>query len=88
MFVCFWPHHCAVACGILVSPPGIEPGPSAVRAQSPNHWTAREFPMDGFILDFSREELDKWGDFTVGIVFVNREHLKSAEHQTFISMSS
>ena len=32
------------ACGILVSQPGIEPGPLAVKAQSPNHWTAREFP--------------------------------------------
>ena len=26
------------------SQPGIEPGPSAVKAQSPNHWAAREFP--------------------------------------------
>ena len=34
-----------LACGILVSRPGIEPGPPAVRAQSPNHWTAREFPI-------------------------------------------
>ena len=32
------------ACGILVPPREIEPRPSAVRAQSPNHWTAREFP--------------------------------------------
>ena len=31
-------------CGILVPRSGIEPGPSAVKAQSPNHWTAREFP--------------------------------------------
>ena len=37
----FWPH--LVACGILVPPPGIEPAPSAVKAWSPNHWTAREF---------------------------------------------
>ena len=33
------------ACGILVPRPGIEPGPSAVKAPSPNHWTAREFPI-------------------------------------------
>ena len=32
------------ACGIIVPRPGIEPGPSAVRAQSPNPWTTREFP--------------------------------------------
>ena len=30
-----------MACGILVSKPGIEPRPPA---QSPNHWTARKFP--------------------------------------------
>ena len=32
------------AYGMLVPQPGIEPRPSAVRAQSPNHRTAREFP--------------------------------------------
>ena len=32
------------ACGILVPWPGIEPGPSAVKVLSPNHWTIREFP--------------------------------------------
>ena len=34
----------ATACGILVPRPGIEPQPPAVEAQSPNQWTAREFP--------------------------------------------
>ena len=34
----------SVAYGILVPWPGIEPGPLAVTRQSPNHWTAREFP--------------------------------------------
>ena len=29
-------------CGILVPQPRIKPGPMAVRAQSPNHWIARE----------------------------------------------
>ena len=34
-----------VASGILVPErPGIKPGPGAVEALSPNHWTAREFP--------------------------------------------
>ena len=32
------------ACRILVPWPGIEPGPRAVRAWSPNHWTVREVP--------------------------------------------
>ena len=40
-FLILW--LCHVACGILVPWPGIEPRPSAVKAQSPNHWTTREF---------------------------------------------
>ena len=39
-FFFFWLHH--AACGILIPQPGVEPGPSAVRARSPNHWIARE----------------------------------------------
>ena len=35
---------CCVGCGILVPRPGFEPGPLAVKAQSPNHWTSREVP--------------------------------------------
>ena len=41
VFIHFWPH--AVACGILVPQPETEPLPWAVKAQSPNHWTTREF---------------------------------------------
>lgn len=33
----FFPLHC-LACGILVPQAWIEPRPSAVRAQSPDHW--------------------------------------------------
>ena len=33
------------ACRILVPQPDIEPVPPAVDAQSPNHWTAKEFPV-------------------------------------------
>ena len=43
IYLFIWP-RCA-ACGILVPWPGIEPSPSAVKAPSPNHWTAREFPQ-------------------------------------------
>ena len=42
VFFFFWPHHMAFR--ILVPWPGIEPQPSAVKAPSPNHWTAREVP--------------------------------------------
>ena len=35
-----------LACGILVSLPRLNPGPFSVKAQSPNHWTTREFPSN------------------------------------------
>ena len=41
-FFFFWLRR--AACRILVPQPGIEPIPFAVEAQSPNLWTAREFP--------------------------------------------
>ena len=34
--------------GILVPRPGLEPTPSAVKLPTPNHWTAREFPLQNF----------------------------------------
>ena len=40
----FSPWPCHTACRILVPQLGIEPGPSAVKVQSPNHWTARKIP--------------------------------------------
>ena len=33
---------CLLACGILVPRPEIQPQPSAVKVQSPNHWTPEE----------------------------------------------
>ena len=35
-----------MACGILVPRPGIEPVPPAVEAQSLNHLTSREAPIE------------------------------------------
>ena len=46
---------CCVACGVIVPLPGTEPVPSAVKAQSPNHWTTWEFL--GYILNH------KWYSF-------------------------
>ena len=40
---------CFVAYEILVPQPGMKAGPSAVRAQSPNHWTARELPYFSYL---------------------------------------
>ena len=60
-FLFFLP--CCVTCGILVPWPGIEPGPSAVRVQNLNHWTAREFSRC-FSLDIGMG----WGDRLRGIV--------------------
>ena len=42
---CFLIGSCCEACRILVSQPGIKPGPSAVRPQRANHWTTGEFPV-------------------------------------------
>lgn len=42
----FWLHH--VVCRILIPRWGIEPGPSAVKGLSPNHWTVRKF-LDTFL---------------------------------------
>ena len=43
LFNFFWPS--CIAGGILVPGPGIEPMPSAAKAWSPTHWTAREVPL-------------------------------------------
>ena len=40
-FFFLWPHY--TVCGILVPGLGIEPRASVLKAQSPNHWTTREF---------------------------------------------
>ena len=46
LFFFFLAAQCA--CGILVPQPGIEPRPSAMKAQSPNHWTTGDFPSLSF----------------------------------------
>lgn len=40
IYICF---SCTAPCVILVPQPAIEPQPSAVKAQSHNNWTTREF---------------------------------------------
>ena len=47
--------------GFLVPRPGIEPGPLAVRVQSPNHWTAREFLHFFFALPYFLAPQDALG---------------------------
>ena len=41
-FFTFWLH--LEACGILVTPPGIEPALHALDVHNLNYWTAREVP--------------------------------------------
>ena len=50
LFFFFWPH--LASCGMLVPQPGIEPGATAVKAPSTNHWTTREFPKFIIVFDF------------------------------------
>ena len=47
IYIFFWLPW--AACGILVPWPGIEPGPSAVKVLSPNHWTSRKFPKTSIL---------------------------------------
>ena len=54
-FFFFWLH--LAACGILVPQPGNEPGATTVKAPSPKHWTAREFPKEYFKNETS---IDGW----------------------------
>ena len=37
-----------MACEVLVPPPGVEPAPTALAAQSLNHWTTREVQLSAF----------------------------------------
>ena len=45
----FWSHVAlsGAACEILVPWSGVKPAPSAMKVQSPNHWTTGEFPTLG-----------------------------------------
>ena len=45
-YIYFWP--CCGAYGILVLQPRVEPKPSAVRAQGPNHWPTERLPPKYF----------------------------------------
>ena len=44
-----WPQ--GTTCGILVPRAGIEPRPSAVKVQTPNHWTSSEAPSSFIIIE-------------------------------------
>ena len=48
----FGPHN--VASGISVPQPGTKPTASAVKAQSPNRWTTKEFPQPHRVLEANK----------------------------------
>ena len=52
-FFIFWP--LCVAWRILVPRPETEPRHTAVKAPSPNHWTAREFPTRLILMSLIRQ---------------------------------
>ena len=56
-----------MACGILVSGPGIESGTLAVRAQSLNHWTTREFPHRFFLDGGGAQEIKEGRKIGFGV---------------------
>ena len=65
LFFFFFGH---VACGILVTLPGVEPIPPSLEARSLNHWAARKSPLLQFfkkkfvwgIGDIFREIVSLW----------------------------
>ena len=66
----------AAPCGLQDLSSPIEPGPSAVKAPSANHWTAREFPGRGFSLGsfplaFKPINLSVLGALSLGIISLN-----------------
>ena len=57
-----------MACRILSSPTtGIEPLPLAVKAQSPNHWTAREYSY--IKLSFDICDILMWTSFLKSLFY-------------------
>ena len=67
----FWLHN--VANGILVPWPGIEPGPSAVKAWIPNHSTTREFP--NFLVSRTSNLYADIGHYCLGIKYKYKKWL-------------
>ena len=49
LLLCFGFFFGHVACGILVTLPGIEPVPPSLETWSLNHWTARKSPLLQFL---------------------------------------
>ena len=62
LFFFFWLQQ--AACRILVLWPGIEHSPSAVKAQSLNHWTAKEVPALEFLThrNWDNKAAECWGN--------------------------
>ena len=62
-----------MACRTLVPQPGMEPVPPAVEVQSTNHWTAREFPVNGLnaknFFNFKKER-----DYQTGLENKTQQH--------------
>ena len=76
----FW--LCCAACRLLVPIPGTEAEPLAVKVQSPNHWTTREFPSIFILktLQITNEEKIKYllinlyisgAEITIIIIIIN-----------------
>ena len=73
-----------MACGILDPQPGPEPTPSAVKVQSPNLWTTREFPQPQLLTIIYKEYIWKTNiflfRFTQIFFFISRKK-KTKNHE-------
>ena len=72
LVVCFFFGHTVwlVLTRFLVSPPGIEPRPWAVRLQSPNHRTTREFLSCLFLRNSRHRKISEMKTYLVVVVVV------------------
>ena len=78
-FFFFWLFR--MVCRNLLPRPGIEPRPSAVRALSPNNWTARELPLPA-----TWNQLLFWKK---AFIFLLKAYWdNSSENHTYYSLSS
>ena len=79
LFFFFWLFR--MVCRNLLPRPGIEPRPSAVRALSPNNWTARELPLPA-----TWNQLLFWKK---AFIFLLKAYWdNSSENHTYYSLSS
>lgn len=77
-----------MACGILVSEPGIGPVPMAVKMPCPNHWTASEFQRDTCLSRNFQFGRVKTSNFLLVVIYkAAKESFSCLRHKTLLHFS-